>query len=137
MFENLTAFLAHWAITGVALWLTSLVFSKSIRFDSTGALVGSALLLGLANALVKPLLIVLTLPLTLITFGLFLLVVNALVLLLVAALVKGFRISGFWMAVVASLFISIVSIVIGGFVFGGTPDMQIHLPSGSSSGTWL
>jgi len=135
MFENLTSFLAQWAVTGVSLWIASLVFSKSIRFDSTGALVGSALLLGLANALVTPLLIVLTLPLTVLTFGLFLLVVNALVLLLVAALVKGFRVSGFWMAVFASLFISIVSIVIGGFVFGGSPEMRIQMPS--SNGTWL
>ncbi|MDM0045125.1 phage holin family protein [Variovorax dokdonensis] len=135
MFQNLTSFLAQWAVTGVSLWIASLVFTKSIRFDSTGALIGSALLLGLANALVKPLLIVLTLPLTVLTFGLFLLVVNALVLLLVSALVKGFRVSGFWMAVFASLFISIVSIIIGGFVFGGSPEMQIHMPT--DGGTWL
>jgi len=134
MFDNLTSFLAQWAVTGVSLWIASLVFSKSIRFDSTGALIGSALLLGLANALVKPLLIVLTLPLTVLTFGLFLLVVNALVLLLVAGLVKGFRVSGFWMAVFASLFISVISIVIGGFVFGGSPEMRIQMPQG---GTWL
>lgn len=133
MLQNLTAFFLHWAITGLCLWIASLVF-KGIRFDSTGALIGSALLLGLANALVKPLLIVLTLPLTLLTFGLFLLVVNALVLLLVTALVKGFRVSGFWTALFASLFISILSIIIGGFVVGGTPDTQIHMPS---SGTWL
>ena len=135
MFENLTSFLAQWAVTGVSLWIASLVFTKSIRFDSTGALIGSALLLGLANALVKPLLIVLTLPLTVLTFGLFLLVVNALVLLLVSALVKGFRVSGFWMAVFASLFISIVSMIIGGFVFGGSPEMRIQMPA--EGGTWL
>ena len=135
MFQNLTSFLAQWAVTAVSLWIASLVFTKSIRFESTGALIGSALLLGLANALVKPLLIVLTLPLTFLTFGLFLLVVNALVLLLVSALVKGFRVSGFWMAVVASLFISIVSIIIGGFVFGGSPEMQIQMPT--EGGTWL
>jgi len=133
MLQNLTAFFLHWAITGVCLWIASLVF-KGIRFDSTGALIGSALLLGLANALVKPLLIVLTLPLTLITFGLFLLVINALVLLLVAWFVKGFKVSGFWTAVFASLFISILSIIIGGFFVGGTPDTEIQLPSG---GTWL
>ena len=133
MLQNLTAFFLHWAITGVCLWIASLVF-KGIRFESTGALIGSALLLGLANALVKPLLIVLTLPLTLITFGLFLLVINALVLLLVAWFVKGFKVSGFWTAVFASLFISILSIIIGGFFVGGTPDTEIRMPSG---GTWL
>lgn len=132
MFQNLTAFFLHWAITGLSLWIASLVF-KGIKFDTTGALIGSALLLGLANALVKPLLIILTLPLTLLTFGLFLLVINALVLLLVAGLVKGFKVSGFWTAVFASLFISILSIIIGGFVVGGTPDTQVQMPSG----TWL
>ena len=133
MLQNLSAFFLHWAITGLCLWIASLVF-KGMRFDSTGALIGSALLLGLANALVKPLLIVLTLPLTLLTFGLFLLVVNALVLLLVAWMVKGFRVSGFWTAVFASLFISVLSIIFGGFFVGGTPDTEIRMPS---SGTWL
>jgi putative membrane protein len=135
MFENLTAFFLHWAITGVSLWIASLVFSKGLKFDSTGSLIISALLLGFANAIVKPLLIVLTLPLTLLTFGLFLLVINALVLLLVAFFVKGFKVSGFWTAVFASLFISILSIIIGGFFVGGTPDTTIQMPSGS--GTWL
>ncbi|MBS0340552.1 MAG: phage holin family protein [Proteobacteria bacterium] len=133
MLQNASAFFLHWAITGLCLWIASLVF-KGIRFESTGALIGSALLLGLANALVKPLLIVLTLPLTLVTFGLFLLVINALVLLLVAWFIKGFKVSGFWTALFASLFISILSIVIGGFFVGGAPDMQIQMPSG---GTWL
>lgn len=132
MLQNATAFFLHWAITGLCLWIASLVF-KGIRFESTGALIGSALLLGLANALVKPLLIILTLPLTLLTFGLFLLVINALVLLLVAWFIKGFKVSGFWTALFASLFISILSIVIGGFFVGGTPDTQIQVPSG----TWL
>lgn len=132
MLQNLSAFFLHWAITGLSLWIASLVF-KGIKFDSTGALIGSALLLGLANALVKPLLIILTLPLTLLTFGLFLLVINALVLLLVAWFIKGFKVSGFWTALFASLFISILSIVIGGFFVGGTPDTQILVPSG----TWL
>lgn len=132
MLQNLSAFFLHWAITGLSLWIASLVF-KGIKFDSTGALIGSALLLGLANALVKPLLIILTLPLTLLTFGLFLLVINALMLLLVAWFIKGFKVSGFWTALFASLFISILSIVIGGFFVGGTPDTQIQVPSG----TWL
>ena len=132
MLQNATAFFLHWAVTGLCLWIASLVF-KGIRFESTGALIGSALLLGLANALVKPLLIVLTLPLTLLTFGLFLLVINALVLLLVAWFIKGFKVSGFWTALFASLFISILSIIIGGFFVGGTPDTQIQMPAG----TWL
>ena len=73
MLDTLTPFLLHWAITALSLWVASRLF-KGVRFDSTSALIVSALLLGFANAIVKPLLIVLTLPLTLLTFGLFLLV---------------------------------------------------------------
>jgi putative membrane protein len=126
-------FFLQWAATGLSLWLASLIF-KGIKFDSAGALVGSALLLGLANAVVKPLLVVLTLPLTLVTFGLFILVINALMMLLVAALIKGFRVSGFWTAFFAGVFISILSIVFGA-VFGGTPETTLEMPR--SEGLWL
>ncbi|MGC3984711.1 MAG: phage holin family protein [Pseudorhodoferax sp.] len=134
MLEQLSPFLIHWGITALSLWVASHIF-RGVKFDSTGALVVSALLLGFANAIVKPLLIVLTLPLTLLTFGLFLLVINALVILLVAALVKGFRISGFWTAVFASLFVSVLSLVIGAFVGGSDPAQQIQMPQGT--GNWL
>ncbi len=134
MLQNLTPFLLHWAITAFSLWLASVVF-KGIKFETKTALVISALLLGFANAVVKPLLIILTLPLTLVTFGLFLFVINALMVLLVSALVRGFKVSGFWTALFASIFISILSIVIGGFFVGGTPETTIQLPQ--HSGTWL
>jgi len=133
MLNNLTPFLVHWAITGISLWVASHLF-RGLKFDSTGALVVSALLLGLANAIVKPLLIVLTLPLTLVTFGLFLLVINALMILLVAALVKGFRVSGFWTALFASIFISLLSVVIGSFVTGSDPAEKVQMPQ---TGNWL
>ncbi len=133
MLQNLTPYLVQWAISALALWLASLIF-KGLKFDSAGALIGSALLLGLANALVRPLLILLTLPLTLLTFGLFLLVVNALVLLLVAAPVRGFRLQGFWTAFFASIFISIVSMVVGTLVDDGTPATTIQIEQG---GEWL
>jgi putative membrane protein len=73
----------------------------------------SALLLGFANALVKPILVALTLPLTVLTLGLFLLVINAIILLLIAALVPGFVLAGFWSAVMASIIISLVNLAIG------------------------
>ncbi|RYF40688.1 MAG: phage holin family protein [Comamonadaceae bacterium] len=123
----------HWTITALSLWAASLLF-KGLRFTDTGTLVLSALLLGFANAIVKPLLIVLTLPLTLLTFGLFLLVINALMILLVAKLVKGFEVSGFWTAFFASIFISLLSIVIGSLVSHGDPQTEIRLPPGT---TWL
>lgn len=134
MLDQIYPFLIHWIITALSLWVASHIF-KGLRFDSTSSLAVSALLLGFANAIVKPLLILLTLPLTLLSFGLFLLVINALVILLVAALVRGFHISGFWTALFASLFVSVLSIVIGSFVASSDPAQQIQMPQGS--GNWL
>lgn len=131
MFQGLGQFLLHWAITALALWLASLLF-KGLKFDDTPSLVISALLLGFANAIVRPLLIVLTLPLTLLTFGFFLLVINALMILLVARLVKGFHVSGFWTAFFASIFIALVSIAIG--AAAGDGDAPARLSPGT---TWL
>jgi putative membrane protein len=133
MFENLAQFLLHWGITALSLWAASALF-KGLKFADAPSLVISALLLGFANAIVKPLLIVLTLPLTLLTFGFFLLVINALMILLVARLVKGFEVSGFWTAFFASIFISLLSIVIGAIAGHGDPQTEIQLPPGT---TWL
>lgn len=135
MLTNLTPFLLHWAITGFALWVASHVF-KGMQFSSTSSLVVSALLLGLANAIVRPLLVLLTLPLTLLTFGLFLLVINALMLLLVAKVVNGFKISGFWTAFWASIFMAVLSFVLGAFLLGGSPEYTIEKSPGPGS-VWL
>ncbi|MEN9478890.1 MAG: hypothetical protein RLZZ298_285 [Pseudomonadota bacterium] len=112
MFDNLAGFFIQWGITAISLWVVSLLFN-GIRFSSTSALIISALLLGFANAVLRPLLVILTLPLTLLSLGFFLLVINALMLLLVAKVVSGFKISGFWTAFFASLFISILSMALG------------------------
>jgi putative membrane protein len=135
MLANLTPFLLHWGITALSLWVASHLF-KGIRFSSTGALAVAALLLGLANAVVRPLLVLLTLPLTVLSFGVFLLVINALMLLLVAKLVEGFRVEGFWTAFWASLFITLLSVVLGAFVLGGTPEFTIQTSPGAGTG-WL
>ena len=133
MLQNLTPFLLHWGITALSLWVASHVFS-GLKFANVSSLIVSALLLGFANAIVKPLLIVLTLPLTLLTFGLFLLVINALMIMLVAAVVRGFRVSGFWTAFFASIFISLLSIAIGALLGGSSPETTIQMPQG---GNWL
>jgi putative membrane protein len=131
MLANLLPFLLHWGVTSLSLWVASHVF-KGLRFADTSSLIVSALLLGFANAIVRPLLVILTLPLTLVTLGLFLLVINALMLLLVSALVRGFTISGFWTAFFASIFIALLSFVFGLFLAdGGTP----WRPSGD--GPWV
>jgi putative membrane protein len=68
-----------------------------------------AVVLGLLNIIVKPILIILTLPITLFTFGLFLFVINALIILLAAKFVNGFRVDGFWWALLFSLLLSILT----------------------------
>ncbi len=120
MLSNLTGFVVQWAITALSLWVASLVFN-GIRFADKPALIVSALLLGFANAVLWPVLVVLTLPLTLLSLGFFLLVINALMLLLVAKLVGGFTISGFWTAFFASLFISIFSLFLNSLM----PDTEM------------
>jgi len=133
MFASPVPFLLHWAMTAMALWLASRVFNR-LKFDDMPSLVIAALLLGLANAVIKPVLIVLTLPLTLLTFGVFVLVINALMLLLVARLVKGFRLEGFWTAFLAGIFISLLSIAVGAFLPSDDPREDIRMPH---SGQWL
>lgn len=125
MLANLTPFLLHWAITSISLWVAGHLF-KGIHFNNPSASMVSALLLGLANAVVRPLLVLFTLPLTLLTFGLFLLVINAMMLQLVAKLVDGFRLDGFWTAFWASIFIALLSWVMGSFVLGGSPEFTIQ-----------
>lgn len=119
MLANLTGFFIQWGITALSLWVASLVFN-GIRLADKSSLVVSALLLGFANAVLWPLLVVLTLPLTLLSLGFFLLVINALMLLLVAKLVRGFTISGFWTAFFASLFISVFSLFLNSLL----PDTE-------------
>lgn len=68
-----------------------------------------AIVLGLLNLIVKPILIILTLPITLFTFGLFLFVINALIILLAAKFVNGFRVDGFWWAMLFSLLLSLLT----------------------------
>jgi putative membrane protein len=71
-----------------------------------------ALVMGVLNVLVKPLLILLTLPITLVTFGLFLLVINALMVLLASHLVSGFTVDGFWWALIFSIVVSLINLVL-------------------------
>ena len=128
MFANLSSFFVQWAVTALSLWVASRVF-KGVRFESTSSLIWSALLLGFVNAVLRPILIVLTLPLTLLSFGLFLLVINALLLMLVARLIKGFSLSGFWTALFASLLITALGMAIGLLLFGGEVSWNAPLPT--------
>ncbi len=101
-------FIVRAAISALGLWVASQLFD-GLHFTSTAKLAIAALLLGIVNAFVRPLAFILTLPITVLTLGLFLLVLNAAMIGLVAWLVPGFTISGFWTAVGASLIVSLVS----------------------------
>lgn len=134
MHSHISTFLLHWAITALSLWASAKVF-RGIKFEDGQSLLIAALVLGFANAVVKPLLILLTFPLTLITFGLFLLVINALMLRLVSSLVRGFSVDSFWTAFFASIFITLLSAFIGGFLLASdAPTEIIRMPH---SGGWI
>jgi putative membrane protein len=111
----MTGFVLRLAIVALGLWLASYVL-PGLQFDSAGYLLAAALLLGIVNAIVRPIAVVLTLPITLLTLGLFLLVVNAAMLGLVALLLSGFQISSFWTAVGASLIVSFTGWVASGLI---------------------
>jgi putative membrane protein len=107
-------FLIRAAVVAIGLWLSSKM--GLVAFNSTGTLIAAALLLGVVNAFVRPIIIILTLPITLLTLGLFLLVINALMIMLVAWLVPGFLVAGFWSAVFAAIVVSLTSWVMSGWI---------------------
>ncbi|MFA5924228.1 MAG: phage holin family protein [Methylococcaceae bacterium] len=105
------AFLAHLILTaGLLLLMANLV--RGVQVQSWSPALAGAIVLGFVNAVVRPLMIVLTLPLTILTFGLFLLVVNAFMLWFVAALVPGIRILGFGPALLGSLVLTLLNLAV-------------------------
>lgn len=103
-------FLLRAIIAALGLWLAS-QWVSGFHITDYAQLALAAVLLGVANAVVKPVLVILTLPITILTLGLFLLVVNAAVLGLVALLLPGFSIATFWAALLGALIISITSVI--------------------------
>jgi putative membrane protein len=111
----MTGFALRVAIVALGLWLATYLL-PGLSFSGPGTLLAAALLLGIVNAIVRPIAVILTLPLTLLTLGLFLLVVNAAMLGLVALLLSGFHISGFWTAVGGALIVSITGWAASGLI---------------------
>ena len=97
-----------WLLNTLALLAVAYVMA-SVRIESFGAALVGALVLGLANAVVRPILILLTLPVTVLTLGLFILVINGAVFLGVSRLVSGFEVAGLWPAILAAIVYSLVS----------------------------
>ena len=108
--------IAHILVTAVLLFILGQMIDGIEVRDGKAALFG-AVVLGLANAFVRPLVVLLTLPVTVLTLGLFLLVVNALMLMLAAALVDGFEVEGFGSAFWGSLGLALLNLVVG-LLFG-------------------
>ena len=109
--ERLWGLLSRWMLMAVAVWVATIV--PGVDYVDWPSLLAAAMILGILNTLVKPILIAVALPLVLLTLGFMLLFINAWLLLLTARLVPGFHVSGFWSALGASLIISFVSMILG------------------------
>ncbi len=104
--------LLRWFVLALAVWVAAVIV-PGIHYDHGQSILIAALVLGILNTFMKPVLRILSLPFIFVTLGFFLLVINAILLLLTAWLVPGFHVAGFWAAVFGSLVISIVSMVLG------------------------
>jgi putative membrane protein len=101
-------FLLVWALNALALLIVAYLF-PGVQVQDWKAAAVAALVLGLVNMLVKPVLVLLTLPITVVTLGLFLLVINALLFWGVASVVPGFHVSGFWAALLGAVLYSLIT----------------------------
>ena len=117
-------FVFRWAITTVAVMVASSII-HGIRYDSVASLIGAALLLGIFNAFLRPILLILSAPLILLTLGLFILVVNGLMLLIVPSIVIGFHVDTFASAFWGAIVITIVSWILSAFFRGS--DGRVHV----------
>ena len=97
-----------WLLNAVALWVVTILV-PGVTFEQPVHLIVAALVLGLVNAIVKPILIILTLPITVVTLGLFLLVLNALLFWGVSAILPGFAVGGFWWAMLGAFVYSVIT----------------------------
>jgi len=117
-------FVFRWAVTTIAVMVTSSVI-RGIRYDTVAALIGASLLIGILNAFVRPFLLIISVPLILLTLGLFILVLNGLLLLLVPHVVVGFHVDNFWSAFWGAIVISLVSWLLSAFFRGS--DGRVHV----------
>ena len=111
----MVGFLIRAAVVAIGLWVASRIV-PGISFASTESLIWAALLLGVVNSFVRPVLIILTIPITILSLGLFLLVIYGLMIELVAHFLSSFHVEGLWPAILTSLVVSLTSWVISWFV---------------------
>ena len=108
-------FVAVWLVNTVALAGVAYLM-PSVRISSAGAALVAALVLGLVNAVIRPLLVLLTLPVTVLTLGLFIFVINGLLFWAVASLLPGFDVTGFWSGVLGAIVFSLISWLLSALV---------------------
>ncbi|MDQ7784419.1 MAG: phage holin family protein [Desulfomonilaceae bacterium] len=116
--------LIRWLVTTLAVVLVPYVVS-GVTIEGTGAALLAGAILGILNALVRPILIILTLPLSIVTLGLFVLVINALMFQLAGAIVPGLHVASFWSALFASIIVSIVSWLANWIIAGGAGERTV------------
>jgi len=105
-------FIINLLITAAVVMFTAWIL-PGIQIKNYWSAIVVAIILALLNIFVKPVMVFLTIPFTIITFGLFLLVINALIILLAGAIVSGFKVMGFWWALAFSIVISLISYILG------------------------
>jgi len=121
--QGLSPLVLRVLITGVAVFL-AITIVPGIEAQTFAAGVGAVLVLTLLNAVIRPILYLISLPLIVLSLGLFLVIINALLLQLTAYFVKGFAVSGFWASVGGALVISIVTSVLN--LWAGADHVRIH-----------
>jgi putative membrane protein len=124
-FQSIILLLTQLAINSLALIVVDALFSR-VWFDDVRATIASAVLLALVNTYLRPLVMLLTLPLTIITLGLFTILINAGMLKLVSWLIPSFHVEGFWTAVGAALVMSVISFLLNLFLQPGRVRVNIN-----------
>lgn len=108
---DLTGFIIRLLLSAAAVFISAKLLS-GVKVESFGQAILVAIVLGIINAIVKPILVFLTIPITIITLGLFLLVINALMIMLVDKLLKGFAVKSFWWAFFFSIILSVLNAIL-------------------------
>jgi len=125
MARRILIFITKLAINTLALLIVDSMF-QGIWFDNDKAMIAAALVLAIVNTYLRPLVLVLTLPINVLSLGLFTLVINALMLELVSWIIPAFHVTGFWTAMGAALVISIISFLLNWFLKPDTVRVDVR-----------
>ncbi|MDQ8179864.1 phage holin family protein [Pelagicoccus sp. SDUM812005] len=131
--EGFSSILKRWVVSGLGVWLGS-YFVEGIHYEANSTLLIVVLLLGLFSAVLKPILVLLALPFVVLTLGLGILFINALLYLLVGELVPGFEVVGFGAAFWGALWVTFLNILFGSWIGGGGRSSFTVRASGGGGG---